>query len=182
MGFELTAFVVIGIDCTGSCKSRSRNTSRTKHRGELRWSRRVSSSHSTSDSRRVTVWGHKYHLTWKSCWTPVCVNKYKNINKAWTPYTSYLLLCNLIADEYIYECLRGRLGRDRMVVGFTTTCAINAYHHKSCEFEPHSWRGVRYLCPQTVTRRLSLVEWELLTLLDHLSSPRCLVRFVFLDL
>jgi len=23
----------------------------------------------------------------------------------------------------------GRHGRDRMVVGFTTTCAINAYHH-----------------------------------------------------
>jgi hypothetical protein len=31
-------------------------------------------------------------------------------------------------------------GRDRMVVGFTTTCAISAYHHKSCEFEPRSWR------------------------------------------
>ena len=24
---------------------------------------------------------------------------------------------------------RGRRGRDRMVVGFTTTCAISAYHH-----------------------------------------------------
>jgi len=23
----------------------------------------------------------------------------------------------------------GRRGRDRMVVGFTTTCAISAYHH-----------------------------------------------------
>jgi len=23
----------------------------------------------------------------------------------------------------------GRRDRDRMVVGFTTTCAINAYHH-----------------------------------------------------
>jgi hypothetical protein len=28
--------------------------------------------------------------------------------------------------------------RDRMVVEFTTTCAIVAYHHKSCEFEPCS--------------------------------------------
>ena len=26
-----------------------------------------------------------------------------------------------------------------MVVGLTTTCAISAYHHKSCEFEPRSW-------------------------------------------
>jgi hypothetical protein len=29
-----------------------------------------------------------------------------------------------------------------MVVEFTTTCAIIAYHHLSCEFEPHSWLGV----------------------------------------
>ena len=29
-----------------------------------------------------------------------------------------------------------------MVVEFTTICAIVAYHHLSCEFEPHSWRGV----------------------------------------
>jgi hypothetical protein len=37
---------------------------------------------------------------------------------------------------------RGLHCRDRMVVGFTTTCAINAYHHYSFEFEPRSWRGV----------------------------------------
>jgi hypothetical protein len=29
-----------------------------------------------------------------------------------------------------------------MIVGFTTTCAHSAYHHLSCEFEPHSLRGV----------------------------------------
>jgi hypothetical protein len=33
-------------------------------------------------------------------------------------------------------------GCDRMVVGFTTTCAISAYHHWSCELEPRTWRGV----------------------------------------
>jgi hypothetical protein len=32
--------------------------------------------------------------------------------------------------------------RDRMVGGFPTTYAISVYHHKSCEFEPRSWRGV----------------------------------------
>ena len=37
---------------------------------------------------------------------------------------------------------RGRRSRDRMVVGFTTTCAISAYHHKKCEFESHPWIGV----------------------------------------
>jgi hypothetical protein len=34
---------------------------------------------------------------------------------------------------------RGRRGHDRMEVEFTTTCAISAYHHYSCEFEPCSW-------------------------------------------
>jgi hypothetical protein len=29
-----------------------------------------------------------------------------------------------------------------MVVGFITIYAFSAYHHSSCEFEPHSWRGV----------------------------------------
>jgi hypothetical protein len=37
---------------------------------------------------------------------------------------------------------RDHHGRDCMVVGFTTTCAISAYHHQSCEFEPCSWGGV----------------------------------------
>ena len=36
----------------------------------------------------------------------------------------------------------GRHGRNRMVVRFTTTYAISAYHHWSCNFEPRSWRGV----------------------------------------
>ena len=43
-----------------------------------------------------------------------------------------------------YLCKNIRGGHDRMVVGFTTTCAISAYHHWSCEFEPRSWWGVLY--------------------------------------
>jgi len=38
--------------------------------------------------------------------------------------------------------IQGRRGHDCMVVGFTTTSAISAYHHKHCEFESHSWWGV----------------------------------------
>ena len=34
-----------------------------------------------------------------------------------------------------YECRRGR-----MVVGFSTTCAISAYSHLSCELKSRSWR------------------------------------------
>jgi len=33
-------------------------------------------------------------------------------------------------------------GRHRMAVGFKTICAMSAYHHWSCEFEPPSWRVV----------------------------------------
>ena len=36
----------------------------------------------------------------------------------------------------------GHRGRDRMVVGFTTTYVNSAYHHYRCEFETRSWRGV----------------------------------------
>jgi hypothetical protein len=33
-------------------------------------------------------------------------------------------------------------GHDHLVVGFTTTCSISAYHHESCELKSCSWRGV----------------------------------------
>jgi len=39
---------------------------------------------------------------------------------------------------------RSRRGRDRMVVGFTTTYAIRDYHHWCCEFESRSPRGVQH--------------------------------------
>ena len=34
-----------------------------------------------------------------------------------------------IHGHVISNNIRGRRGRDRMVVGFTTTCAISVYHH-----------------------------------------------------
>jgi len=40
--------------------------------------------------------------------------------------------------------IRGRRGRDRMVVGFTTTYTISVYHHWCCELESRSGRGVQY--------------------------------------
>jgi len=42
----------------------------------------------------------------------------------------------------MYLTYRGRRGRDRMIVGFTTTCAVSAYHHQSSEFELRLCRGV----------------------------------------
>jgi len=37
----------------------------------------------------------------------------------------------------------GFLGLDRMVVGFTTTYAVSAYHHWCCEFKSRSGRDVQ---------------------------------------
>jgi hypothetical protein len=61
--------------------------------------------------------------------------------------------------------IRGRHGRDRMIVGFTTpvfsnTYAISVYHHLSCEFERHSWRGVHNttLCDK-VCQWLATGQW-----------------------
>jgi hypothetical protein len=46
--------------------------------------------------------------------------------------------------------MRGRRDRDRMLVGFTTICAVSSYNHQSGDFEPRSWREVldTTLCEQ----------------------------------
>ena len=38
-------------------------------------------------------------------------------------------------DHIIKKSTGGRRGCDRIIVGFTTTYVIGAYHHKRCEFE-----------------------------------------------
>jgi hypothetical protein len=50
--------------------------------------------------------------------------------------------------------------RGRMVDEFTTTCAIVAYHHLNCDFEPRSWRGVldKTLCDK-VCQSLATGLW-----------------------
>jgi hypothetical protein len=45
--------------------------------------------------------------------------------------------------KYIVLYIRGQCGRDRYVVGLTTTYAISAYHHW-CEFESRSGRSVQH--------------------------------------
>ena len=52
------------------------------------------------------------------------------------------------------------LGINRMVVGFTSTYAISAYHHKCCEFESHSWQDAldTTLCDQ-VCQWLATGRW-----------------------
>jgi hypothetical protein len=58
----------------------------------------------------------------------------------WAPFSTFLkLFCKLI---HLFNWGRGHHGRDHMIVGFPTTCAISAYHHWSCEFESCSSKGV----------------------------------------
>ena len=53
-----------------------------------------------------------------------------------------ILLEGIVATCHTCVNFRGYRGRDHMVVGFTTTYAISAYHHLRCEFESCSWWGV----------------------------------------
>ena len=47
-------------------------------------------------------------------------------------------------QEMLKIMKRGCRGRDHMVVGFTTTYTISAYHYCCCEFESRSGRGVQH--------------------------------------
>jgi len=44
------------------------------------------------------------------------------------PYRGRIIRPNIHRSKKHYA-IGDRLGRDRMIVGFTTTCAISAYHH-----------------------------------------------------
>ena len=58
-------------------------------------------------------------------------------------FTSISLLntCNIYLR---IRSTRGRRGHDRMVVGFTTTCAIGIYHHWCCELDSRSGLGAQH--------------------------------------
>jgi hypothetical protein len=81
------------------------------------WSKRCRYGHNPTDSS---------HIMTQRCFM-LC-----------TTYTHvWFIVCPLKV-----RCLTPLSGRGRMILEFTTTCAIIAYHHLSCEFEPHSCRGV----------------------------------------
>jgi hypothetical protein len=50
-------------------------------------------------------------------------------------------MCTVIIFIFVWIGCRGR---DRMVVGFTTTYVISANHHWCCEFESRSAQGVQH--------------------------------------
>ena len=53
-----------------------------------------------------------------------------------------IIICIYIYIVEWYQIYCG--GHDRMVVGYTTTYAINVYHHWCCEFEYQLGRGVQH--------------------------------------
>ena len=56
----------------------------------------------------------------------------------------YIISARPVLVLSISYTTRDRRGRDCMVVRFTTTYAISAYHHWCCEFESRSGRGVQH--------------------------------------
>ena len=67
-----------------------------------------------------------------------------------SPFRSFLYS---FETGFIQKCIedKGRDGRDRIVVGFTTTYAISAYHHTCCEFESRAGRGVQHYVIKVVS-------------------------------
>jgi len=53
-------------------------------------------------------------------------------------YLLHCMYCLHVVTYYTINIERGHHVRDRMVVGFTTTCAISVYSHWCCEFELRS--------------------------------------------
>ena len=47
----------------------------------------------------------------------------------WSTFVSYMKKIHVLHLNHYYVCMIFISGRDCMVVGFTTTYAINAYHH-----------------------------------------------------
>ena len=97
-------------------------------------------------------------------------------------FSKHLFLSHeCVLGSYNY---RGRCGQDRMAVGFTTTCAISAYHYLSCEFEPRSWRGVldTTLCDKVCQQRASGLWFSVGTLFsstnktDHHDITKILLK------
>jgi hypothetical protein len=59
-------------------------------------------------------------------------------------------------------------GRDRMVVGFTTTYAISAYHHWCCELESRSGWGVQHYVIKFIVVVIFIPEVNRRTRENHL--------------
>jgi len=88
-----------------------------------------------------------------------------------TDYVSYFV------SHFFLFFERGRRGCDHMVVGFTTTYAISAYHHLRCEFD--SCSGEVYSLQDYVIKFVSDLRQESCFLwLLRIPSPRKLTATI----
>jgi hypothetical protein len=78
-----------------------------------------------------------YEGIWRYLSELLCKRMIKTSVRLVDPFTCHTIL-------FMFCICMGCRGHDRMVVGFTTTCAISAYHHWCCWFESRSGRGVQH--------------------------------------
>jgi hypothetical protein len=76
----------------------------------------------------------------------VYTNLGPRVYEIWTLVVCTLICYLAFVKQWWFLPMRGCRGHDRdgMVVGFTTTYAISAYHHWCCEFESRSEWGVQH--------------------------------------
>jgi hypothetical protein len=80
-----------------------------------------------------------------------------------------------------WQTTRVRRGRDRIVVGFTTTYAISAYHHWCCEFESRSGRGAqRYVIECRLVKKKTYFHISVFFTFSH--QLPCSLTFTFSSL
>ena len=63
---------------------------------------------------------------------------YANISNAYLLVCKFEYFCCVLCSILFYNWNEGRRGRDRMVVGFTITCAISAYSTKVVSSNPNT--------------------------------------------
>jgi hypothetical protein len=71
-------------------------------------------------------------------------------------YSNITLLRRILQDVplcFFSFFLRGRHGRDCMVVGFTTIYAISAYHHQHCEYNS-------FMVFNATFNNISVISWR----------------------
>jgi hypothetical protein len=104
------------------------------------WRYQRGNQNSLIEEKQTKQWSKKKKDKWtnndqQNIHTKLRCSGIKKTKKGWI-FLNQWFKCNC------QTVFRSRRRRDRMVVGFTTTCAINAYHNKCCEFESRSWGGV----------------------------------------
>jgi len=83
----------------------------------------------------VVLTRHDLRLVWNFYYTNIYHASTKKINEI-----SQHFECHFLSS--CFSKCEGRHSGDHMVVGFTATCLIRAYHHLRCEFESLSWTGI----------------------------------------